>query len=393
MLWINFLHFYQPANIEIDKIVAATEQSYKFLLSALEKHPQAKFTINLAGCLLDRWDQEFKYYELIKRFAVLAEKGQLELVSSAAYHAFLPLISEKETVNQIRENETLLKKHFGKRLQLKGFFMPEMAYSPKVAILVKKLGYEWLILDEIAYNGKLGNPDPMMNYIDKNSGLKIVFRNRRSSLGYVPEILLGQLGTGSEQIQITATDAELYGLHHHDSGNQLDRLLNAEKLQTMTVSAFLQKIKGNKTVQIKAIPSSWESTEQEIMKGIPYFLWYNKNNPIHLKMWELAKQAEKLYYKYRSDKNAYWSRWHLVRGLASCAFWWSSKKDFKHVFGPVAWNPDEVEKGANELIRSIRSLEQSTKIREKLLAESHYFDVKRMLWENHWREFHIKTRS
>ena len=68
--------------------------------------------------------------------------------------------------------------------------MPEMAYSIEAAKIIKSLGYEWIILDEIAMNGKLGEVDFAKIYFDENSGLKIIFRNRQLSKSYVPDDLM-----------------------------------------------------------------------------------------------------------------------------------------------------------------------------------------------------------
>jgi hypothetical protein len=77
----------------------------------------------------------------------------------------------------------------------------------------------------------------------------------------------------------------------------------------------------------------------------------------------------------------------MVRGLASCTFWWASAKDFKHNFGPYAWNPDEIERGLEELIRSIRSLENEKLRADKLKAEKIYLKIKAMIWKRHWQYY------
>jgi predicted glycosyl hydrolase (DUF1957 family) len=299
----------------------------------------------------------------------------------------LPLIQRKEAIQQIKENEEILKYFFGSGLKLRGFFLPEMAYSPAIAKIIKQQGYEWIIVDEIAAQGKQQTIDPVGNYQDSNSGLKAVFRNRKFSAGYVPEIILNELATETIKHVITATDAELYGLHHKDFRNNLNKLLRYPGLTTKTVSEHIVSCKKLPLKTFKLKPCNWESTENELSNSIPFALWQNKKNPIHLKLWELAEIAQNLHHKYHKDTNWQWSRWHLVRGLESCTFWWSSEKDFKHVFGPVAWNPDEVDKGVNELIRSIRSLENSTSLDEKLKAERLNVELKKIIWERHWKKY------
>ncbi|MFH1427926.1 MAG: polysaccharide deacetylase family protein [Patescibacteria group bacterium] len=381
LTWINFLHLYQPVNVDGHLIKEATEMSYLRLIRGLEEHPNIKFTLNITGCLFLRWE-ELNYFDLIKRLKNLVKKGQIELVSSAAYHPLLPLIPEKEARKQIKENESILKKYFGKNFKAKGFFLPEMAYSKKIAKLIKKLGYQWIILDEIAYNGKLKQVDYSQVYQDKASGLKIVFRNRQLSKSYVPQTILDLIKKQNYcNPVITATDGELYGLRHNDPTAEFEKLLSSKNLETLTVSKFISSKKAIK--ELNTIPSSWETTTEELKAGKPYILWYDKENDIQMRIWQFANLVYRTIEEYRNDVNHSWARWHLVRGLASCSFWWASAKDFR-LFGPISWSPDEIERGINELIRAIRALDNSNTRRIKIKAEKLYIKIKQMVWQKHW---------
>lgn len=379
--WINFLHLYQPVNVDGHIIKEATEMSYMRLARALEEHPKIKFTFNITGCLFLRWE-ELGYIDLIKRIKSLMKKGQLELTGSTAYHPIMPLIPGQEVIKQIKENEKILKKHFGKNFKPKGFFLPELAYSPAVAKIIKKMGYQWLLLDEIAYSGKLNKIDYNKIYRDKNSGLKVVMRSRKYSNSYVPETIAKTIKDNkTEKIIITATDGELYGLRHNDPTAIFEKLLESHNLKTSTISKF---IKGHKsTTGIKPSPHSWATSEQELQKKQYFNLWQEKTNAIQKKLWQLANLAHDTVEKYENDDNYYWARWHLVRGLASCTFWWASAKDFR-LFGPISWSPDEIERGTNELIRSIRALDDVTTRKIKINAEKLYISIKRAVWKKHW---------
>ncbi|MFA6171197.1 MAG: hypothetical protein WCW77_03555 [Patescibacteria group bacterium] len=388
MLWINFLHFYQPANIEKEKIIEAAEKSYFYILDCLEKNPKVKFTINLSGCLLLRFDEDLKYQPLIERFARLFSRGQLEIAGTAAYHPLLPLIRGKVAIEQIKEQEKILKKFFDCP-RPRGFFFPEMAYSPEAAKMIKRLEYEWIILDEISAGQGLGKIDTSKIYLDKNSGLKVVFRNRRRSSGYIPKHLLEDWGKLEGKTLITATDAELYGLKHNDHSRNFAKLLSHDKLKTASISEYIDCQK-EPPEELKIVSSSWETTAEELKRGEAFSLW-SGSDKIHVKLWKLANLAQKQYLKHKSEASApepgasYWSYWHLARGLSSCGFWWASGKDFSHSFGPKAWSPDEVEKGVNELTRSIRSLEKLTDLKTKLKAEKMALEIKKLIWEKHWR--------
>ncbi len=387
MLWLNFLHLYQPANSDAYKIKEAADLSYIRIVKALEKNPQAKFTLNISACLVLRL-LELGYQDLINRINVLIEKGQVELVGSAAYHALLPLLDDIEVSAQIKEHHNIIKDNFPKA-KLRGFFLPEMAYSPRVAKLIKKLGYSWLILDEISYIGKK-ELDFNKVYCDKNSNLKIIFRSRKISNTYVPVSVLKILETEKnnknkeENIVISACDAELFGLRHIDRSRSLEASLKEDEIKTMLLSKYVDRFKVFEKINLRE--SSWESTEKYLEKNIPFHLWFDKNNEIHTRLWKLANFAIVLYRKYQKDDNVFWSRWHLVRGLASCSFWWASAYNFKKSFGSYAWNPDEIERGADELIRAIRSLEKSSSRLEKIKAEEIFIAIKKAVWTKHWNE-------
>jgi len=400
MIWINFLHFYQPANAEFYNIRKALDKSYWRLIRLMEEHPSLRMTFNVSGCLLERLEEAGEK-AFLERLKFLVDKGRVELTGSAYYHGFLPLLPEKEVWRQIKVNEKILKKIFGKNFKPKGFFLPEMAYSETVACLVKKAGYEWVILDEIAYSGgsKI-RPKTNQIYTDIASGLKIFFRHSDHSSVYPPDVVLPTLlnqqkelknknhkigKKNNREIFLTATDAELYGLRHEDPSAELEKIAKQANLKTMTISAY-QAMITKKAEKIKIYPCSWESTTSEIKSNRPYALWHNKNNKIQVSLWKLANLAIALEEKYKTDKNYYWYRWHLSRGLASCTFWWASARDFSKVFGPYAWSPDDIERGLEDLIRSVRSLNDRKTKKAKLEAEKVYLKIKKLIWEDHWKK-------
>jgi predicted glycosyl hydrolase (DUF1957 family) len=379
MRWINFLHLYQPMNADASTIKEATEKSYYRIVRALEENSKVKFTLNINGCLLMRWD-ELGFNDIIKRIDKLIKQGKIELTGTAAYHPLLPLIPAEEVKRQIKENEDVMKKYFGD-YKPRGFFLPEMAYSPAVAKIVSDFGYGWIILDEVAYNGKLNQVDYKKIYLDKCSGLKVIFRSRKYSNGFPPDILKNEIN--KKDTFITATDGELYGLRHIDHTAQFEKLLKNKDLETELISEFIDNIETIEAV--KLVPCSWESTEKELKGKSPYELWNDKENKIQQEIWKFANLAYDTVEKNRNDKNYLAARWHIVRGLASCTWWWASGRKLSS-FGQIAWSPDEVERGLNELIRAVRSLDDK-KIRAiKIKAEKLCLKIREELWLEHWNK-------
>jgi len=384
--WVNLLHFYQPPTADNETIIEAAEKSYKRIIGALKRHGQIKFTLNLAGCLLEKLEI-LGYQELINDLKAMVAHGQVELTGSAAFHPILALLPDEEIIRQIRLNEKILKKYFGHKLNRRGFFIPEAAYGAKVAKIVKKLNYRWILLDEISADIKSRPLDNSRLYLDKNSGLKILFRQRQNSKKYAPQEIFKIIKHSETKTVVTATDAELYGLRHQDFSYTFEKLLNRQEIKTLTASEYLAKLKQSEKIALRA--SSWESTEPELKNNLPYFLWHNKKNKIQTLLWELTGAAIANIKKYPKDQNYFWARRHLDRGLASCTYWWASAYDFR-LYGPISWNPDEIEKGANELIRSIRSLANPKTRPIKIKAEKLYIKIKQLIWHKHWRYYWLK---
>ena len=260
--WINFLHFYQPPTAIDDTIKQIAKECYQPLVDFLFKYKNTKITINISGCLAQRLF-DLGYKKLLKDFSKLAECGQIEFVSSAAFHSILPLLPEKEIIKQTKINNEINKKHFGTDYNPKGFFLPEMAYSEKVGQIIKKLDFKYTILDQIAYDKSLKSQiNNNIKYKIQN-GLQIIFRNRKISQTFVPETIISLLKQNSLKKQttiITATDGELYGHRYWNWRPSYSKVIKNKNIKTLTISEYLKTIKTIKTIKPKK--SSWESTEK-----------------------------------------------------------------------------------------------------------------------------------
>ncbi|MCR4395860.1 MAG: DUF1957 domain-containing protein [Candidatus Saccharicenans sp.] len=71
--------------------------------------------------------------DLVGSFARFQESGQVEIMTSAATHGYLALLSRDESVrHQVQQGQLVYKRYFGRRAA--GFWLPECAYRP---------GYSW----------------------------------------------------------------------------------------------------------------------------------------------------------------------------------------------------------------------------------------------------------
>jgi 1,4-alpha-glucan branching enzyme len=93
--------------------------------------------------LAERWRQHFadlvirfreRYQQdLVGAFRRLQDQGQLEILTSAATHGYLPLLGRDASLQaQVRQGVVAYRRHFGRLPQ--GFWLPECAYRPR---------YEW----------------------------------------------------------------------------------------------------------------------------------------------------------------------------------------------------------------------------------------------------------
>jgi len=373
MIWANFLHIFQPPDQKEDILRQITSESYQPLIKILKENPQAKLTLNITACLTEQLII-LGYQNLIRELGELVKRGQVELTDSSKYHAFLPLLPETEVERQIKLNQETNKKIFGDIYQPKGFHLPEMAYSRKIAEIVAKLGYSWLILNEISFEGKLFSKINTSKIYRLKSlpGIKILFRNRKLSdliqRGQMWETknfyrFLGKEIREDEYI-ITAMDGETFGHHRPGLEKFLYQLYQEKKIKTMTISEIINSFPEGE--EIKPLEGSWASMESELKAKIPYAQWNYPRNPIHKRQWELTYLAIKTVNRFKNDPNFIKARDLLDKALFSCQYWWASTVPW--------WEIEYIEKGAYYLKKVIETLETAQKeIKEK--AQKLYSEI------------------
>lgn len=355
MFWANFLHIYQPPDQMPDILERITNESYRKLFTGLLANPKARITLNINAGLTEQLD-EHGYVDVIKNIKTLAERGQIEFTESAKYHPFLPLTPWAEALRQIKLNQETNQFYFGKIYKPKGFFPPEMAYSRKVADLVASLGYEWLVADEIAYNGK--NEAVAYDKIYKIKGLgnfKIFFRDRRVSNLVMSAVVrsekslletLGEEKTKNRYI-LTAMDGETFGHHRPGLDKLLFEILSSSKFKKITVSEIADRF--TTTEIIDPVESTWASSEEDIGRGVQFLSWNDPENPIHAWQWEFTGLVLKIVEKI-DQKKPYCKtvRAKMDRALHSCQYWWASGKPW--------WSLEMIECGAWRLLDVLRSV-------------------------------------
>jgi len=402
MKWACFLHIYQPPNQSKDILEKVVNESYRPIFRGLKKIPRAKIILNISAVLTEQL-YENGYKDVVDDIIYLVKQGQIEFTGSAKYHAFIPLIPKSEAMRQVKLNTKANKKYFGDFYNPKGFFSPEMSYSPKVAEIAQELGFKWVIVDEIAYNGKLDQLKFNKLYKIKGFDVLAFFREKRTS-----NLIMGAVVRSSEKIAkavgrengkkylLTAMDGETFGHHRVGLDKVLLDLLADPNVETVTLSELSSCY--NEIEELTPKDSTWASSEKDIFEGNSFNLWFDKNNEIHRKEWELTDIAIRAVNdsKYKSGEGLFpsesgslsaspWlhARNLLDQALHSCHYWWASANPW--------WSIEMIEEGIFNLWQCVISVpDADTKDKER--AGKLYFEI--LLLAHSWqRTGFVKEKS
>ncbi len=372
MYWANFLHIYQPPTQKQHWVKKIADESYRKLIQGFLANPQARATLNINGVLLELLDQ-CGCRDVIEGIKTLLERKQIELTASAKYHPFLPLMPEQEIKRQIILNDETSKKYFGDLYQPRGFFPPEMAYNDKVGGVIRDLGYQWIILDELAYAGKLGAIDWTRLYtLDGTENFYVFFRERETSFRVLsaeiaaPGMLIQLLKQRVQQDEylITAMDGETFGHHRPGLDAMLFDLYQATELDSKRISDLIPLFTNTRPV--KPQPSSWALMMRDIEQNTPFSRWQDKDNVIHRLQWELTNQAINIVHATASDDPNYATiRSRLDQAVHSDQYWWASAMPW--------WSIEMIERGAKDLLDVI--LQSPANDKEKRQAQERYYAI------------------
>jgi predicted glycosyl hydrolase (DUF1957 family) len=404
--WSNLLHFYQPP-IQLPEILRKiVDESYRPLIAVFDEHPQARVTVNINGVLTEML-YESGYQDVIDGLRRLAERGQVEFVGSAKYHAILPLIPAEEQRRQIRRNHLTNKHFFGDAYHPRGFFPPEMCYDRSFLDAMLDLGHEWLImsgvacpvdwpLDRIYQTKSPGGHDVGVVFRDDVLSNKISFQDI-DGRGFV-EHLRSAHGDDRDMYIVTAMDAETFG-HHIENWDQLflaeayeavsppyesvvqarslasstQRLLTLTEEETaqdrvlsVTISELFDRFPSGGVIDPR--PASWSTTHDDLAAGVPYPLWQAPGNYIHKLQWEhvdialaLVEIAQAVADTPVSERHAEIARGLMDQALHSCQFWWASRRPH--------WDINMIARGLNQqgdvVLNAFRAINLSTAPEER----------------------------
>ena len=373
MYWGNFLHLYQPPTQKKNWVNRIAREAYRPIVSGLLERPSVKITFNINGVLLELLQQHGDG-DIIKIIGQLLERGQIELTGSAKYHPLLPFLPDHEIKRQIELNEETLRHYFGQHWKKSGFFPPEMGFDLRVAQIVKDMGYQWIIADELSYPGVRESIDYSKRYTISGLGdFGIYFRERKMSW----YILSGQIGTGNLMVQslgsrltsgeylLTAMDGETFGHHRPGLEQLLFEISTNEKLETVLISDLAGLFANTRAVE--PLPSTWALMEKDLEEKKPFSRWKDPDNEIQGYQWELTQMAIDLIAEAdTSDPNFSTARTVVDRALHSDQYWWASARPW--------WSIEMIERGAKELIGAV-TLTPGASEHDRLKAQKLYYAI------------------
>lgn len=389
MIWSAFLHIYQPPWQKKEMTKKIAKQSYWRIVHILEKHPQAKITLNINGTLTEQLAKNGEM-PLLRVLGELAKRGQIEFVGSAKYHAILPLIPRREAMRQIELNNLTNKKYFGQWYKPKGFFPPEMCWDNKLAPVLKKFGFEWVILDEIAVNPLLKKTDNIATAChDGPSKLHFFFRSRFASDLFTTAIiksadhflsLVGKRRAGD--MLITAFDGENLGHHSPQMDNRFEEIIKHPGIKMLTHSELFSVCAFHKHVHPRA--SSWSSRPQDLKRGIPYPLWQYPGNTLQKIQWSISNTTLRFV---RQRKNEKYRKAQILldQALSSDQYWWASAMPW--------WGVEELLRGTTLYLSAVEAIpsSSSTAASKNIHREFSRLEQLARLWHSSGKAGKIKT--
>lgn len=374
--WAVVLHFYQPPTQDLQVTKTVLYSCYLPLLKMLERHEEAKITLNLTGSLMSQLGR-LGAGEFFLRVSKLLDMGRVELVNCPVHHPVAPVTPERVVTRQLTKNLRVMKETLGvEAAKDGGVFLPELAVDEEVIKRLRDLETKpgYAVVDETAVEGEYL---PVVEWQGQKLAVNRrlvgeVFRSypaRLEAKRMLPWVE-GLVEPG--QTMVSVNDAELFGHHYEERGELLDGILGAKGFEFVGLSEAVDQVSAGKVDRIEE--STWQTN---LTGGGPFDLWADQDNPLQQKYLDLGRWAAEAFEQTGDrlegrTKEA--AQEHLDQGWSSCHLYWLSNRPW--------WHPDLVEKGANNLVRCIRTL--PLPYTEKAAAEEKYHVLLRDMWQYHW---------
>ncbi len=265
LLWAHFINFYVPDNKDDAYVKRAWNRCYEPLLSLIASHENAHLTFNVDGHFLERL-QEVGLNEGIEAMRGLVERGQVELTASAYGGPALGPMTQDDIDLAVKQANEVGESVFADAYTPKGFFPPEMSYDHNLGVAATRLGFQWMLLDEISHLGKPGSVLWDRAYkLEIDPKVKLLFRDRSLSQGMaygsfdVPSQLMQAADQASpaRRYVLTGVDADLYGMRRIQPREFLTAMMEEDVWDMLSMSELLMRLEVMDSVT--PVPGSWSA--------------------------------------------------------------------------------------------------------------------------------------
>lgn len=141
----------------LENLIELSQKEIHRTMLEPEFNKLARFYYNRLTSIRKTFEETYKR-DLVKAFAEHQNSGNLQIITTAATHALLPLLSKHP--ESLRAQVMIARddyiRCFGK--EPTGFWLPECAYSPEVEPILKEANFKWFVVD--THGLMNGNPPP-----------------------------------------------------------------------------------------------------------------------------------------------------------------------------------------------------------------------------------------
>jgi 1,4-alpha-glucan branching enzyme len=171
--------------------------------------------------------------DLVGAFAEFARSGEIEIITSAATHAYLPLLDSTKAVEaQLATGLEVSTKAFGTIPA--GIWLPECGFDPSVIPVLERLGLKFFYADERAAKDLTGNLDQPFRYPDSTVAFFVRHPMARgelmdTDLGYpgnswYREFYKRHNASGMRYWRVTSRDASLGEKEAYEPARALEQI-------------------------------------------------------------------------------------------------------------------------------------------------------------------------
>ncbi|MBN1162549.1 hypothetical protein JXA34_02265 [Patescibacteria group bacterium] len=406
------LHLYQPSFQKKEVLDKIAKESYYPLLKFINNRKDVNLTLNIPLSLLEIMDK-YGHKEWIEEIKTLYKSDRIEIIGSAAYHPILSMLPKNIAEDEILLNEYGLGYYLGSKQDfegfpalmikdVRGFFPPELAINENIVQVVSSLGYDWMLVSEVAVKGLVDKENVFESvYKYKDNSCYLVCRDRKLSniISFKRDLdtddIFNHIYKEVKDATVVALDGEYFGHHYKDGMTLLSIIMDRFRSDGISTN-FMSKLVSNlPTRDVDIInESTWNTMDISNNVTDSYPLWFNTTNNIQSLMYDIESNIlgcineGGIVYKNEINVQGGGMSWdmdgntqlyiNIHRMLCSDKYWWMSKKSMP--CGEYLYEPGFVLMGLEYFSKVISRISDEEKKKELL---SRFEKLKNMIEENH----------